>query len=300
MFREDGDEYDILVRLREEDRLSVGQVGDVPITLPDGQTIAAQSVVRMQRQEGPAEITRADQQRIIVVNGNIADRDLGSIVEDLSAVLANIPRPADYELRFGGEFEEQQEAFQNMTFAAILALVLVYMVMASQFESMRDPFIILFSIPLAFIGIVLMLLFTKTTFNIQGFLGVIVLLGIVVNNAIVLIDYTNLLRREYGYALREAVINAGRRRLRPILMTTVTTVLGLTPMALGLGEGGELQAPMARVVVGGLITSTLITLVFIPMVYITVEEISERMKARREAVAGGAPDGFEPAPSAGD
>ncbi len=300
MFREDGDEYDILVRLREEDRLAVGQVGDVPITLPDGKTIAAQSIVRMQRQEGPFEITRADQQRIMVVNGNIADRDLGSIVEDLSEKLAAIPRPSGYEFQFGGEFEEQQEAFQNLTFAAILALVLVYMVMASQFESMRDPFIILFSIPLAFIGIVLMLLMTKTTFNIQGFLGVIVLVGIVVNNAIVLIDYTNLLRREYGMALREAVITAGRRRLRPILMTTVTTVLGLTPMALGLGEGGELQAPMARVVVGGLTTSTLITLVFIPMVYMTVEELAERAKTRREAAAEGTPDGLEPVHTAGD
>jgi HAE1 family hydrophobic/amphiphilic exporter-1 len=298
MFREDGDEYDILVRLQEQDRLAVGQVGDVPLTLPDGRTIAAQSIVRMQRQEGPFEITRADQQRILVVNGNIADRDLGSIIEDLSAALANIPRPPDYEFRFGGEFEEQQEAFQNLTFAAILALILVYMVMASQFESMRDPFIILFSIPLAFIGVVLTLLLTKTTFNIQGFLGVIVLVGVVVNNAIVLIDYTNLLRREHGYPLREAVVTAGRRRLRPILMTTVTTVLGLTPMALGLGEGGELQAPMARVVIGGLTTSTLITLVFIPMVYATVEEFGERARARREAA--GAPDGLEPLHTAGD
>jgi HAE1 family hydrophobic/amphiphilic exporter-1 len=300
MFREDGDEYDILVRLQEEDRLAVSQVGDVPLTLPDGRTIAAESVVRMQRQEGPFEITRSDQQRIMVVNGNIADRDLGSIVEDLSEDLAGIQTPPGYEFKFGGEFEEQQEAFQNLTFAAILALVLVYMVMASQFESMRDPFIILFSIPLAFIGIVLTLLLTKTTFNIQGFLGVIVLVGIVVNNAIVLIDYTNLLRREHGYPLREAVITAGRRRLRPILMTTVTTVLGLTPMALGLGEGGELQAPMARVVIGGLTTSTLITLVFIPMVYMTVEEISERAQTRREAAAEATPDGLEPVPTAGD
>ena len=300
MFREDGDEYDILVRLQEQDRLAVSQVGDVPLMLPDGQTIAAQSVVTMQRQEGPFEITRADQQRIMVVNGNIADRDLGSIVEDLSAALANIPRPADFEFRFGGEFEEQQEAFGNLTFAAILALVLVYMVMAAQFESIRDPFIILFSIPLAFIGVILMLLLTKTTFNIQGFLGVIVLVGIVVNNAIVLIDYTNLLRREYGFALREAVVTAGRRRLRPILMTTVTTVLGLTPMALGLGEGGELQAPMARVVVGGLATSTLITLVFIPMAYMTVEELGERLRTRREAAAEDTPEGLEPAHTTGD
>ena len=152
-----------------------------------------------------------------------------------------------------------------MTFAAILALILVYMVMASQFESLRDPLIILFSVPLALIGIVLMLLLTETTFNIQAFLGVIVLVGIVVNNAIVLLDYTNRLRREQRWDLREAVITAGSRRLRPILMTTITTMLGLAPMALGLGEGGELQAPMARVVIGGLATSTLITLVVIPV-----------------------------------
>ena len=211
-----------------------------------------------------------------------------------------MPRPPGIEFSFGGEYEEQQEAFASLTFAAILALVLVYMVMASQFESLRDPFIILFSIPLAFIGVVLTLLLTKTTFNMQGFLGVIVLVGIVVNNAIVLIDYTNLLRREHGYSLRDAVSTGGRARLRPILMTTVTTVLGLMPMALGLGEGGELQAPMARVVIGGLTTSTLITLVFIPMVYMTVEEFSERAKARRERAAAGSHEGLEPAPTTGD
>jgi HAE1 family hydrophobic/amphiphilic exporter-1 len=156
------------------------------------------------------------------------------------------------------------------------------MVMAAQFESLRDPFIILFSIPLAAIGVTAMLVITKTTFNMQGFLGVIVLVGIVVNNAIVLIDYTNLLIREQGMAVREAVVTAGRRRLRPILMTTATTVLGLLPMSLGLGEGGELQAPLARVVVGGLTTSTLITLVIIPILYYTFEGRSERAR-RREA-----------------
>ena len=170
-----------------------------------------------------------------------------------------------------------------MTFAAILALALVYMVMAAQFESLRDPFIILFSIPLAAVGVVLALLLTGTTFNMQGFLGVIVLVGIVVNNAIVLIDYTNQLIREHAMPVREAVVTAGKRRLRPILMTTVTTVLGLTPMALGLGEGGELQAPMARVVIGGLTTSTLITLVFVPVVYFTFEHRAHRSREERHA-----------------
>jgi HAE1 family hydrophobic/amphiphilic exporter-1 len=299
LYREEGDEYDILVRLREEDRLELSQVNSVPITLAGGTTIPVESVVRMKRQEGPTQITRADQQRIIEVTGTIEDRDLGSVVGDLSVALAQISKPPDYEFRFGGEYEEQQEAFQQMTWAAILALVLVYMVMASQFESLRDPFIILFSIPLAGIGVVLMLLLTETTFNMQGFLGLIVLVGIVVNNAIVLVDYTNLLRRQHGYQLREAVIAAGGRRLRPILMTTVTTVLGLMPMALGLGEGGELQAPMARVVIGGLTTSTLITLVFIPVVYFTLEGWSERLQERKQAKSGSTGE-LHPAGSAGD
>ncbi len=299
LYREQGDEYDILVRLREEDRLELGQVNNVPINLPDGSTIPVESVVRMRRQEGPTEITRTDQQRIIGVTGTIADRDLGSVVGDLQVALDRIAKPDDYEFRFGGEYEEQQEAFQQMTFAAILALVLVYMVMASQFESLRDPFIILFSIPLAGIGVVLMLLLTETTFNMQGFLGVIVLVGIVVNNAIVLVDYTNLLRREHAFELREAVVASGMRRLRPILMTTVTTILGLAPMALGLGEGGELQAPMARVVIGGLTTSTLITLVFIPVVYFTIEGWSEAARARREA-RHSTPSDLRPAETAGD
>ena len=296
-YREEGDEYDILVRLREEDRMNLSQVSQVPLTLPDGRTIPAESVVFMRRQEGPTQITRADQQRMIEVTGTIADRDLGSIVNDLKASIAAMNIPLDYELRFGGEYEEQQESFQQMTFAAILALVLVYMVMAAQFESLRDPFIILFSIPLAGIGVVTMLIFTETTFNMQGFLGLIVLVGIVVNNAIVLVDYTNLLRREHNYSLREAVVTAGTRRLRPILMTTVTTVLGLTPMALGLGEGGELQAPMARVVIGGLTTSTLITLVFIPVVYFTLEGWSEKARARKDAPAAA---DLHPAESTGD
>ena len=194
----------------------------------------------------------------------------------------DLPKPEGYEVRFGGEWEEQQEAFTAMFFAALLALVLVYMVMASQFESLRDPLIILFSVPLAAVGVIFILFITETTFNIQGFLGVIVLVGIVVNNAIVLVDYTNLLRRKYKYDLREAVTTAGRRRLRPILMTTITTILGLAPMALGLGEGGEMQAPMARVVIGGLPTSTLITLIVIPVIYMTIEEHTDKTITSRQ------------------
>jgi HAE1 family hydrophobic/amphiphilic exporter-1 len=294
MYRQEGDEYNILVRLQEEDRLDLAKVGQIPIATPVGRTIPAESIVRLRRQEGPIAITRADQQRIVTVSGTIAGRDLGSIVRDLEPALRQIPKPAGYEITFGGEYEEQQKAFRELMFAAILALILVYMVMASQFESLRDPFIILFSIPLAGIGVAGLLLLTGTTFNIQGFLGLIVLVGIVVNNAIVLIDYTNLLRRERAMTVREAVLTAGRRRLRPILMTTATTVLGLVPMALGMGEGAELQAPLARVVIGGLVTSTLITLVFIPVVYLLLEERTERAAVREVARAA------EPLPAPGD
>ncbi|MDX1979490.1 MAG: efflux RND transporter permease subunit [Bryobacteraceae bacterium] len=281
MYRQQGDEFNILVRLNERDRLKITQVGQVPLTTVGGRTIPAESVVRMRRQEGPVSIDRADQERIVIVSGTMADRDLGSIMADLDAKLKLIPRPSGYEFKYGGEYEEQQENFQELTFAAILALILVYMVMASQFESLRDPFIILFSIPLAAIGVVGILIATNTTFNMQGFLGIIVLVGIVVNNAIILIDYTNQLRREHGYNVHDAVVVAGSNRLRPILMTTVTTVLGLIPMAMGVGEGSELQAPLARVVIGGLVTSTMITLVVIPVVYSFFEERTERAAARR-------------------
>jgi HAE1 family hydrophobic/amphiphilic exporter-1 len=298
MFRQEGDEYNILVRLQEKDRIQLSQVGHIPLSTPVGQTVPAEAVVRMRRQEGPVSIDRADQERIIIVSGTLGDRDLGGVMRDLDARLRQVPRPAGYEFKYGGEYEEQQKTFRELLYAAILALILVYMVMAAQFESLRDPFIILFSIPLAAIGVVLILVLTHTTFNMQAFLGVIVLVGIVVNNAIVLIDYTNLLRREHGLDLREAVAVAGSRRLRPILMTTMTTVLGLIPMALGIGEGSELQAPLARVIIGGLSTSTLITLVLIPVIYLILEERGERAKVRAAAPEGA--DGLSPARFQGD
>jgi HAE1 family hydrophobic/amphiphilic exporter-1 len=297
MYRQQGDEYNILVRLQEKDRLSIEQVGQIPLTTPVGQTITAESVVNMRRQEGPVSIERLDQQRIVTVSGTIADRDLGGIVADLEQKLGAIERPPGYEFRFGGEYEEQQETFRQLTFAAILAILLVYMIMASQFESLRDPFIILFSIPVAAVGVVAMLILTNTTFNMQAFLGLIILVGIVVNNAIILVDYTNQLRRDSGYRLREAVVTGATRRLRPILMTTTTTVLGLIPMAIGIGEGSELQAPLARVVIGGLSASTLITLILVPVIYSMLEERAERSRVK-EPVA--APPAFRPAETPGD
>jgi HAE1 family hydrophobic/amphiphilic exporter-1 len=212
-------------------------------------------------------VERKDQQRVLTVSANITDRDMGSVLTDVRKGLGSVPVPQGFGIVFGGDYEEQQKAFRELLLSFLLALVLVYMVMACQYESLRDPFVVMFSVPFAVIGVVLMLFFTKTTFNVQSFIGCIMLGGIVVNNAILLVDHTNLLRRRDGMSLREAIEEAGRRRLRPILMTAMTTILGLTPLAIGLGEGGEAQAPMARAVIGGLLSSTLITLVLVPVVY---------------------------------
>ena len=173
---------------------------------------------------------------------------------------------------FGAEVEQQAQAFQQLQVLLILGVLLVYAVMASQYESLRDPFIVMFSVPVAAIGVVAALKLTSTSFSLQAYIGVIMLAGIVVSNAILLVDYTNILRRRDGLPLREAVEVAGRTRLRPILMTTLTTILGLVPMSLGIGEGAELQAPLARVVIGGLAASTLVTLVLVPAVYTLFEE----------------------------
>ena len=294
MFRQGGNEYNILVRLREEDRRELASVEQIPLSTtggPPGQTVPVSSLVRMERREGPVQIERKDQERVVEVRADIAGRDLGSIMTDIDAGLRNRTLPRDFSLLYGGEYEEQQEAFRGLLFCLILAVILVYMVMAAQFESLRDPLVILASIPVAAVGIVLMLFLTKTTFNIQAFIGVIMLTGIVVNNGIVLVDHMNLLRRRDGLPLRQAVELAGRRRLRPILMTTLTTVLAMIPMALGLGEGGEVQAPMARVVIGGLTVSTLITLLLIPTLYTTLEART----ARQEETSSEASAGAEPA-----
>jgi HAE1 family hydrophobic/amphiphilic exporter-1 len=285
MYRQAGNEYNILVRLREQDRVSLRSVEQIPIYTPVGQTVEASTLLTMERREGPVSIERKDQERIVRVTANFEGRDLGSIMADIETGLRDLPLPPEFSILFGGEYEEQQKAFAGLMFCLILAVLLVYMVMAAQFESFKDPLVILFSIPLATVGVVLILFLTNTTFNIQAFIGVIMLAGIVVNNAIVLVDYTNLLRRRDGMPLRQAVELAGRRRLRPILMTTLTTVLAMVPMALGIGEGGEVQAPMARVVIGGLLASTLITLVFIPTLYTMVEE---KRTQEQEAPSAGA------------
>jgi len=202
----------------------------------------------------------------VTVRANVAGRDLGSVAFDVQALLDQIPRPVGYDLTVAGNFEEQQKAFRELVISLVLALVLVYMVLACQYESLRDPLVVMFSVPLAAVGVLVTLFITTTTLNVQSYIGCIMLGGIVVNNAILLVDQAGRLVQD-GVRTRDALIEAGRRRLRPILMTTLTTILGLLPLALGIGEGSEAQAPLARAVVGGLTGSTLITLVLIPAVY---------------------------------
>jgi HAE1 family hydrophobic/amphiphilic exporter-1 len=266
-FRSGGNSYRILVQFRDAELLSIDEVLNLTLTSPSGERVSLRNLVSAEGGRGPTQIERKDQQRMTTVGANIAGRDSGSVAADVQKVLDGIARPAGYDLVVAGRYDEQQEAFRELLGAMILSLVLVYMVMACQYESLRDPLVVMCSVPLAAIGVLVTLYATNTTLNIQSYIGCIMLGGIVVNNAILLVDQAGQLRAGEGWSTRDAVAEAGRRRLRPILMTTLTTVLGLIPLALGIGEGADAQAPLARAVIGGLSSSTLITLLLIPAVY---------------------------------
>ena len=272
-FREGGKEFPIIVRLREDERQFITDVEDVLISTPQGQVLPAKNLMRLEAAVGPVSIERKNQQRITFVNADpevALSQAVEAVQSQLAPLVATLPR--DFSVGFGAEVEQQAQAFDQLRMVLILALILVYAVMASQYESLRDPFIIMFSVPTAALGVVGALWLTDTSFNMQAYIGIIMLAGIVVSNGILLVDYTNVLRRRDGLPLREAVETAGRTRLRPILMTSLATALGLVPMSLGLGEGSELQVPLARVVIGGLLTSLAITLVLVPTVYTIFEE----------------------------
>jgi HAE1 family hydrophobic/amphiphilic exporter-1 len=270
-FRERGNEYPIIVQLRQADRQEVGDVGDVLLSTQNGQVVPAKNVLAVTRDAGPVQIQRKNMERITNVNAEI-EVPLSDAVKAVQDRLGQIRVPPDFAVGFGPELEEQAKSFRQLQLVLILAVLLVYAVMASQYESLRDPFIIMFSVPVAAIGVVGSLILTGTSFSLQAYIGIIMLAGIVVSNAILLVDYINTLRRRDGMPLREAVEIGGRTRLRPVLMTSIATMLGLVPMAIGIGEGGELQAPLARVVIGGLLTSTMVTLVLVPSVYTLFEE----------------------------
>jgi len=285
-FREHGDEFDVRVVLADDDRERLEQLSQLPVLAADGRLVPLSSLVDVEERHGPSSIARLDQERILTLDVGTQGRALNEIAEDVRSALARIELPEGFSVQMSGELEEQQETFDALFFGIVLAVFLVYAVMAIQFESVRHPLVVMVSVPFGFIGVALALLATSTTFNMYSFLGTIVLVGIVVNNAILLVDYTNLLRREQGMALIAALVTAGTRRLRPILMTTLTTVLGMLPLAWSAAEGNEIQAPLARVVIGGLLVSTLVTLVVVPCVYLLIER--SPLGARRRVASGAA------------
>ena len=269
-FRQDERQIDVRVRLREEDRLGLDELRRLVINPNAPIPIPLSAVADIRVNEGPSEIRRIDQQRSAVVTANIQGVDLGTASGLIHDELGRMDFPVGFDFMISGQNEEMETSLQSLYFALVLAIFLVYVVMASQFESLVHPFVIMFTVPLALIGVVVALYVAQVALSVVVFIGLIMLAGIVVNNAIVLIDYINTLRRT-GMEKTEAIIQAGAVRLRPIAMTTATTVLGLLPMALGLGEGAEIRTPMALTVIAGLISSTFLTLVVIPTVYSLVD-----------------------------
>jgi HAE1 family hydrophobic/amphiphilic exporter-1 len=293
-YREGGEQFPVTVRLRPDDRLTLQDLDAIAVRTPDGEMVPISALVRREGGRGPTEVRHIDGQRVTYITANLESGvALGDAVSRVREQLASLRLPEGYSIYYGGAYEEQQQARRDFSIAILMALALVYMVMAGQFERFLDPFIVMFSVPVALVGVVPTMLLTGTTLNVQSIMGFVMLIGIVVNNAIVLVDYVNLKRRDEGLPIREAAVEAAKLRLRPILMTTLTTALGLMPLALGWGVGADLQAALARVVIGGLLASTLITLVLIPTLYLSANHGLERVRgwtARRLGRESGMPE----------
>ena len=275
-YQEGGDQFDITVKLEKSDRNQLQEIENLVISSGFGLQVPLKEIAEVNIGTGPQEINRENQQREVMVTGNVSGRFLGSVIEDAKVKLNTMVLPEGYNYSFAGENQEMVESFQNLFFALILSIFLVYMIIAAQFESLLFPFAVIFSIPFALIGVIIALFLTGKSLNVLAFIGLIMLAGIVVNNAIVLIDYINQLRRE-GVARNEAIVRGGRTRLRPILMTTLTTILAMVPMALGLGEGSEMRAPMAITIIGGLTSSTFLTLVIVPILYTYLDDLAKKL-----------------------
>jgi HAE1 family hydrophobic/amphiphilic exporter-1 len=263
-------QIDVLVRSVDTRAASVEEIRNLIINPGEDSPMPLSAVADVHLALGPAEVRRIGQERVAVVSANLAHGDLGTAVGVLQAIVSDIALPVGTTAFLSGQSEEMADSFRSMQFVLLLAIFLVYLVMASQFESLIHPFVILFTIPLAITGAVWALWITGTTVNVVAYIGVIMLAGIVVNQSIVLIDAVNQ-ARERGFAKHEAIVEAGRLRLRPILITKLTTILGLLPMALGLGEGAEVRAPMAITVIGGVLLTTFLTLLVIPVVYAVLD-----------------------------
>ncbi|MDX1556700.1 MAG: efflux RND transporter permease subunit, partial [Xanthomonadales bacterium] len=269
---------DVLVRVSESERQSIEAVRNLIVNPESERPVPLSSVAEIRVAEGPAEIRRGDQERMALIEANLAYGDLGAAVEETETLLADLRLPPGMNYSITGQSEEMKASFRSLMFALALAVFLVYLVMASQFESLLHPLVILLAIPLALIGVAAALSVTGTTLSVIVFIGLIMLAGIVVNNAIVLVDLVNQLRAQ-GRDRMTAIMEAAGLRFRPIMMTSLTTMLGLLPMALGLGEGAEMRTPMAITVIGGLLVSTLLTLVVIPL-------MNALLDRRQDAVPG--------------
>lgn len=273
-----GEEYDIRVKLDKKDITGPYDVKELLIPSPTGARVPLKRISTFQVERGPRKILREDQVRYVNVTAALYNTNLGEVMPVIQERIgSNIKLPDGYQLEYGGEYKEMQNAFINLLYAFLLAVILVYMVMASQFESLVYPFIVMFTVPMAVIGVMLGLYITGHNFSVVSIIGIVMLAGIVVNNAIVLIDYINNLRNR-GMSVTEALLEAAPVRLRPILMTTLTTILGLLPLALGIGEGAEIQAPMAIVVIGGLSVATFLTLYLVPVLYSLMTGLGKRKK----------------------
>jgi len=281
-FRESGNEFDVLVRFEEEYRNSIVDIENISIPTALG-VMRLGDIATITEFWSPPNIEREHRERIVTVKVTPYKVSLGEMANRIKAEVKKVDAPAGIMMNVGGSYEDMEDSFKDLGLLLLLSLVLVYLVMASQFESLKMPLIIMVSVPFAFTGVILALVMTKTTLSIIAALGAILLIGIAVKNAIVLIDFTNLMR-DRGNSLDEAILKAGRSRLRPVLMTTLTTILGMLPLALSTGEGSEIWKPMGIVVIGGLVFSTLVTMVIVPVVYRIVVRRTER-KAKRDAVA---------------
>ncbi len=274
-FRDVGEDYDIFVRLTERDKNKLENLPNVPIFTPDGRMILLKNIARIEETMGMTEIDRKNRQRIVSVEADTYKRSLGEVTRDIKEKLKELSLPSGITIKFGGYVKEQKKSFKALTQLLILGIILTYMVMASLYEGFLDPFIIMFSVPFAFTGVIWAFLLTGTVLNIITFMGIVMLVGIVVNNAIVLLDYVHLLQKR-GLSLFEAITEAGRSRLRPVLMTTITTTAGMIPMALDRGVGSEIWNALGITVIGGLSISTLITLILVPTLYSIGEEWREK------------------------
>jgi HAE1 family hydrophobic/amphiphilic exporter-1 len=278
-FREEGEEYDIKIRFKEEFRNSISDIENIALQTQTGKTVRLGEIGQVREYWSPPNIERKRRERIITVSVTPYKVALGQMAQEINKVLADISIPREFIVEVGGAYEDQQEGFADILMLLLLSLVLVYIVMASQFESLKMPFIIMFSIPFAFSGVILGLYITNTTLSVIAGLGAIMLIGIVVKNAIVLVDYINLLR-DRGHQLDEAIVLSGKSRLRPVLMTALTTILGMLPLVLSTGEGSEIWSPMGISVIGGLIFSTIITMVIVPVAYRMFAASGERDKQK--------------------